>query len=110
VSKLNPEEVAKIRAAAEKATTQKYNAMMMLPGTVIAMCDRIEDLSPFEALEENSWDLRCVNVPTGGDDYDIIWEVIEHYQATPRNRTIAGGITPVEAIKQALKPRIDEEQ
>lgn len=57
----------------------------------------------FNSLEHNSWDLRCVNVPTGGDDFLIEWLVIEHYQAKPQERPIAHGKTPIEALGQALK-------
>ncbi len=62
----------------------------------------IEALELYQALEENSWDLRCINVPTGGDDYDILWAVIEHYQAEPKERDIGQGKTPAEAIKEAI--------
>lgn len=54
-----------------------------------------------EILESNSWDLRCVNIPTGGDDYDIGWRVIEHHMAEPCERIIGYGTTPLEALKDA---------
>ena len=60
-------------------------------------------ITKFESLEENSWDLRCIDITTGGDDYDISWIVVEHYQAEPRERTVGQGNTPSEAIEQALK-------
>lgn len=64
-----------------------------------------EALELYKKLEENSWDLRCVDVSTGGDDYDILWVVIEHYQSKPHDRDIGSGKTPLEAIKEALKPK-----
>jgi len=58
------------------------------------------------ALRDQSWDLRCFNIPTGGDDYDIGWRVIGHWQAEPCERTIAEVFSddPAEAIRQALAP------
>ena len=56
-----------------------------------------------EILEQECWDLRCVNVPTGGDDYDIGWRVIEHYQAEPQERIIGYGNSPLEAMRDALE-------
>lgn len=53
-------------------------------------------------LEDETCDLRCVDVPTGGDDYDIGWRVIEHREAEPRERIIGFGETPIKAIKDAI--------
>lgn len=57
-----------------------------------------------DALRDQSWGLRCFNIPTGGDDFDIGWRVIGHWQAEPRERTIAEVFTddPAEAVRQAL--------
>lgn len=54
-----------------------------------------------DALQHNSWDLRCFD-HTDGED--IGWRVIEHYQAEPRERVIAEVFedNPRYAIKQAL--------
>ncbi|EKY30603.1 hypothetical protein HMPREF0185_00182 [Brevundimonas diminuta 470-4] len=58
----------------------------------------------FKALRDHSWDLRCFDIPTGGDDYDIGWRVVGHWQAEPRERAIAEVFTdnPAEAVRQAL--------
>lgn len=63
------------------------------------------DTDLLDALASNSWDLRCVSVPTGGDDYDIDWLVIEHHQAHPHERTIAQAYRddPREAIRRAMR-------
>ena len=53
-------------------------------------------------LEENTCDLRCRNVPTGGDDYDVQWFVVEHHMADPKEREIAVGRDPVEAMLTAF--------
>ena len=57
-----------------------------------------------KALRDHGWDLRCFDVPTGGGDCDIGWRVIGHWQAEPRERTIAEVFVddPAEAIRQAL--------
>lgn len=60
--------------------------------------DRLEDL-----LERESWDLRCEDVPTGGDDYDIEWAVYSHHMAEPKLREEGRGSTIAEAIKAALE-------
>ena len=44
--------------------------------------EKEEELQIYKLLEENSWDLRCIDIPTGGDDYDIEWIVIEHHMAS----------------------------
>ena len=59
------------------------------------------DAALLDALQHNSWDLRCFD-HTDGED--IGWRVIEHYQAEPRERVIAEVFedNPRYAIKQAL--------
>lgn len=65
----------------------------------------MSDTRLLDALIHNSWDLRCINVPTGGDDYDIQWIVIEHHQAEPCEREVGRSFNddPREAISDALK-------
>lgn len=53
-------------------------------------------------LAGQCWDLRCIDIPTGGDDSDIAWIVIEHHMAKPHERQIGHGRTPKEAIDAAL--------
>jgi hypothetical protein len=55
-----------------------------------------------EVLGEECWDLRCKNIPTGGDDYDVWWEVIQHHMAKPTERVVGEGATPQEALAAAL--------
>ena len=61
------------------------------------------ELDKYRAIEENNWDLQCIDVSTCGDDCDIEWIVVEHYQAEPRKRIVGRGKTPLVAIEQALK-------
>ena len=67
------------------------------------------ELDKYKALEENDWDLRCVDIPSGGDDFSIAWQVIEHYMAKPRERIIGRGLTPIEALEQALKEKPEKQ-
>jgi len=47
------------------------------------------DAKLLDAIQHESWDLRCFNIPTGGDDCDIGWSVISHWQAEPHERVVA---------------------
>jgi len=55
-------------------------------------------------LKDEACDLRCVSVPTGGDDSDVDWIVVEHHMAEPREREIARGYSydPRDAIRAAM--------
>ena len=55
-----------------------------------------------DELEYQSCDLRCLNVPTGGDDYDIEWVVIEHHMAEPKEREIGRGSSVMKALLTAF--------
>lgn len=65
--------------------------------TVVAKIDAIlsqaqareKEIDLFEVLRDESWDLRCFPVPTGGDDADIGWRVVGHWMAEPRERVVA---------------------
>jgi hypothetical protein len=48
-----------------------------------------EDAKLLDALRDQSWDLRCFDIPTGGGDADVGWRVIGHYQSEPEERVIA---------------------
>lgn len=60
-------------------------------------------------IEENSWDLRCTSAPTGGDDYDVLWHVIEHHMAEPHEREVGSGMSPLSALEVALNPPAGQE-
>lgn len=62
------------------------------------------DSELLNALRDNSWDLRCVEAPTGGGDSDIGWIVIEHHMSAPTERIIGRSLRdePREAIEDAL--------
>ncbi len=63
------------------------------------------DRELLDVLASNSWDLRCISVPTGGDDHDIDWIIVEHHQAEPCERTIAQAHSddPRAAIRRAIR-------
>lgn len=62
------------------------------------------DTRRIDALRDESWDLRCFSMPTGGDDADIGWRVIGHWQAKPHEREVGVAYTddPRAAIDDAL--------
>ncbi len=53
-------------------------------------------------LEEKTCDLRCRSVPTGGDDHDVEWFVIEHHMAEPTEREIGQGRNITEELLVAF--------
>lgn len=64
-----------------------------------------QDRARLDTLHRESWDLRCFDIPTGGDDYDIGWRVVGHWQAKPHERVIAEVYTddPRAAIDAAIR-------
>lgn len=60
-----------------------------------------------DMIEREGWTLRGRDVPTGGDDYDVVWEVVEHYMAEPHDRVIGTGSTPLEALQDAASPHTE---
>ena len=62
-----------------------------------------EDADLLDWLREETCDLRCINEPTGGDDYDVRWIVIRHHMAKPHEREIGRSFTddPRDAIRAA---------
>lgn len=68
-------------------------------GYYMASDERVDYLA---VLVEHCWDLRCVDVPTGCGDADVGWEVVGHWMAEPRERTLGYGCTPAQAIDEAL--------
>jgi hypothetical protein len=66
--------------------------------------EAVDDAMLFRAMEDECWDLRCVEeqiADTG--DADIAWVVIGHHMAKPREREIARASSPRSAILAALQ-------
>lgn len=61
-----------------------------------------KDAERLEFIENSTVDLRCHSAPTGGDDSDIHWNVIEHHMAAPNEREIGWGNTARQAIDAAI--------
>ncbi|MBV8060800.1 MAG: hypothetical protein JO253_04660 [Alphaproteobacteria bacterium] len=64
--------------------------------------DAARDKQRLNFIENSSVDLRCHDAPTGGDDYDIVWTVTEHYMTAPKEREIGFGNSAREAIDAAI--------
>jgi len=77
------------------------------PHTAAVEAEALEAKQLLDALRDESWDLRCFPVPTGGDDADIGWRVIGHWMAKPHERTVAEVYhdDPRDAIREALRAR-----
>lgn len=73
--------------------------------------DERKDAELLDALRDNSWGLVPVNVPTGGDDDEIQWQVIEYHMAKPTERVIAQAANdePRVAIRAALAQQSGKE-
>lgn len=61
-----------------------------------------KDSERLDLLRDNSWDLRCFEIPTGGGDADVGWRVIGHWQAKPNERTVG------EAFQDDPRAAIDD--
>lgn len=61
-----------------------------------------KDSERLNALQENCWDLRCHDIPTGGGDADVGWTVVEHHIMKPFDRVIA------ESYRDDLREVIDQ--
>lgn len=64
-----------------------------------------EDTQLLDFLQESSCDLRSIEAPTGGDDSDIHWAVVQHHMAAPHEREIAREYSddPRAAIRAAIE-------
>lgn len=63
-----------------------------------------DDSALLDWLRDETCDLRCINAPTGGDDYDVRWQVIQHHMAKPHERIIGRSYSeePRDAISDAI--------
>ena len=71
----------------------------------IAEIERLSgDSALLDVLRDESWDLRCFNMPTGGGDADIGWRVVGHWMAKPQERTVGEAFEddPRAAIRDAI--------
>ena len=63
------------------------------------------DTELLDSLGNASWNLECFDMPTGGDDSDIGWRVVEHHMEAPHKRTVAEVYedSPRKAIRAAMQ-------
>lgn len=52
-------------------------------------------------LDAECLTLRCVDLPTGGGDANIGWEVVQHLMGKTRERIVGRGSDPRAAISEA---------
>ncbi|MDR5765001.1 hypothetical protein [Caballeronia sp. LZ028] len=77
---------------------------------IAALRERIagmeKDAERLDWLREESCDLRCIDVPTGGDDSDVRWIVVQHHMSAPHERELARSTTdePRDAVDAAMAP------
>ncbi|MET0439156.1 MAG: hypothetical protein ABW043_16855 [Devosia sp.] len=85
-------------------------ALSPSPAVAVDGAREITDTDLLNKLREESWDLRCFDVPTGGGDADVGWRVVGHWQAEPCERMIAEVFhdEPRDAILAALDPAVAE--
>jgi len=93
--------MAEREAALAARVTQLEERDMMLTKQIVlyaaegdALRAKVEalraDRDRLNSVRDESWDLRCFNIPTpGGDDADIGWRVVEHHSVSPHERVIA---------------------
>lgn len=106
---------ATIRAARGVASVDGIDRAASAIWNEIALCiteteNRIIDAefkatqlrAALEAAEHECWSIKCESYPTGGDDADVGWEVISHWQAKPQERVEGRGKTPLEALNDAI--------
>ncbi|BCQ23113.1 hypothetical protein NK8_12380 [Caballeronia sp. NK8] len=74
---------------------------------IAALRERIagmeKDAERLDWLREESCDLRCIDIPTGGGDSDVRWIVVQHHMSAPHEREITRSTTdePRDAIDAA---------
>ena len=90
-------------SAVEVWDERKQDIVGKVSATPPAQAVQTEDTQLLNWLRDECCDLRCISVPTGGDDYDVRWVVIQHHMAEPREREIGESFTddPRDAIRAA---------
>lgn len=86
-----------------RAKADALRDLLVTPSPAPAVAEG--DARLIDALRDESWDLRCFDVPTGGGDADIGWRVVSHYMAPPKERVVAEVYhdDPRAAIRAAIR-------
>jgi hypothetical protein len=78
----------------------------LLKNSTRFLCSKAtEPVDYLKILEDQCWDLRCVDTGGGYDDGDIGWRIFGHWMSQPQERIIGYGDTPLAAINDAMRPR-----
>ncbi|MDN4061178.1 hypothetical protein QPK31_23440 [Massilia sp. YIM B02769] len=98
------EEVLASRCRAQGGVTNNTDSGNSSASTTGA-AQTADDTKLLDALGHASWGLEAFNMPTGGDDNEIGWRVIEYHMAAPHRRTVAEVYedSPRAAIKAAIE-------
>ena len=92
-----------ITALAEDAEKRFKGSMKLLADPEQGETDvRKAAQDPLQILDDECWDLRCVDSPNF-DDADIVWEVVSHHMTPPKERIEGCGSTPKAALSAALR-------
>lgn len=98
--------VDEVLAAVNEVAIQAATATGLVAGeAAIRAAERERCAGPdlLAVMEKECWTLRCVDIPTGGGDADVAWEVVSHHMAKPHDRVIATGNTPIKALAAAIR-------
>ena len=82
------------------ALKEKLAALSAQPAPGAVPVDKLLD-----TWDDHCWSVKAINSPTGGDDYDVRYVVIQHHMSAPHEREIAEGATPREALLRALRAK-----
>lgn len=100
--KVAVEKAKRIAALASQPVVSGVQKETPLTKQELSGADRSESEAAFEVIEQNCWDLRCVDIPTGAGDADIGWQIVEHHMAPPKERVVGYGNSPLEALNDAM--------
>jgi hypothetical protein len=65
---------------------------------------KTDDTQLLDAMASNYWDIKCIDVPTGGGDADVDWIVVEHHMGKKGDVVIAQAHSddPRRALAEAI--------
>lgn len=104
--KVSRQAVDEVLAAVNEVAIQAATATGLVAGeAAIRAAERERCAGPdlLAVMEKECWTLRCVDIPTGGGDADVAWDVVSHHMAKPHDRVIATGNTPIKALAAAIR-------
>ncbi len=62
------------------------------------------DSEKLDFLDSEFLDLRCISISNGdAGDADVMWVVIQHHMAAPKEREVGRGATARKAILDAIQ-------